>query len=150
MAGEWADLVDFLKNDISRLEEKEMRNIPRNHPADESKLREQTLKLISVGQVSRAASRLASHGIADLNRPSARDSLQAKFPAKQRALPPSVPRGECVEGLQNVLRSAMLQIERGTFLTSFLKNEQNCKITFSISHPDSKTAFRKLGGGNSP
>ena len=26
MAGEWADLVDFLKNDISRLEEKEMRN----------------------------------------------------------------------------------------------------------------------------
>ena len=62
----------------------------------------------------RAANRLASHGIADLSRQSARESLQAKFLSKQRPLPPTVPRGECVEGLQNVLRHAMLQIERGT------------------------------------
>ena len=113
MAGEWSVLVSFLENDLNRLNERVRHSNPRTEN-DDAKIREQTLKLISVGQVSRAASRLASHGIADLSRQSARDSLQAKFPPKQRPLPPSVPRGDCVEGLGNVLRHAMLQIERGT------------------------------------
>ena len=33
-----------------------------------------------------------------------------------------------------------------TLLTSLLNNEQNCKITLSMCHTDSKTAFRNFPG----
>ena len=41
-------------------------------------------------------------------------ALQSKFPDRRRPLQPTVPRGQCVEGLSHVLRDAMLHLERGT------------------------------------
>lgn len=115
LQGDWEILVDQWQADLRRLEDREARRRGTPKTDDNSeKLREQVLRLISVGQISRAANRLGSFGLGDLNDEVTRAALQSKFPPRSRPLPLSIPRGVCVEGLGNILKDSMLQIVRGT------------------------------------
>ena len=115
LQGEWSALVEQWEADLRRLEDRESRRRHTPRPEDEErKRREQVLRMISAGQISRAAKRIDSFGLGDLNNDATRASLQSKFPQRSRPLPPSVPRGQCLEGLGNILKDSMLQIVRGT------------------------------------
>ena len=96
LTGDWSVLIDLWRSDLLRLENKEAlrQNVPRPAQSEE-KLREQILEKISSGQISRAARRVESHGIADLNKTPTKNALQLKFPAR------------CLE---NIIEDAMLQI----------------------------------------
>ena len=63
-------------------------------------------------QVGRAARRIDSNGVASLESPATMAALRAKYPARDRPLPATVTRGQCVDNLGG-LREAMLGLERG-------------------------------------
>ena len=113
--GEWETLINIWNSDLQRLKDKESRQLPGSRKdVDDNELHKDVLRKLSAGQVSRAAGRINSFGLANLNNETTRAALQQKFPPRRCPLPTSVPRGQCVEGLGLVLRDAMLQIERGT------------------------------------
>ena len=58
--------------------------------------------LISSGQISRAMSRVTSHGVASMNDPAVLAQVAAKYPARGRPLPDKVPKGQPVEHLRGL------------------------------------------------
>ena len=111
--GDWGLLVKLWEKDKIFAQEKRLSqksNSQRIISLD-SKCRN-AVNLISQGQVSKAANRINSHGVADINERSVMQQVQSKYPARGRPLPETISLGKPVEGLRD-LRESLLQLERG-------------------------------------
>ena len=69
--------------------------------------------LLSKGQVSKAVSRLTSHGVADTKDPTVMIGLRSKYVARSRELPASVTMGQPVDNVAG-LKDALLNLGTGT------------------------------------
>ena len=76
------------------------------------KKRETVLGLVSRGQVGRGARRIDSNGVASMDSPATMTALRSKYPDRDRLLPLTVTRGQCVDSLTG-LRESWLKLERG-------------------------------------
>ena len=75
--------------------------------------RKAALVHLSKGQVSKAVSRLTSHGVADTRNPTVMAALKSKYIARSRELPASVTMGQPVDNVAG-LKDALLNLATGT------------------------------------
>ena len=90
--GEWGNLVTFWCKDSEHYARFRDRRQGRRGELwqQTAKLRKTVLGLLHRGQVSKAANRIVSHGIANHADPNVQDQLQAKFPTRKKLLPQTV------------------------------------------------------------
>ena len=117
MDQDWSRLLEMLSTDRGREERRQMtrRAKARGQGPPEEDLdrkREVVLGLAARGQVGRAARRIDSNGVGSLDSQGTRATLRTKYPDRERPLPTTVTRGQCVDNLSG-LRQAMLGLERG-------------------------------------
>ena len=106
---DWGTLVEFWEKDKAKVSasRERRRRRRRNEPesgreAEQEKRRREVVALISSGQISRAMSRVTSHGVASMNDPAVLAQVAAKYPARGRPLPDKVPKGQPVEHLRGL------------------------------------------------
>ena len=106
---DWGTLVEFWEKDKAKVSasrerrRKRRRNEPESgREAEQEKRRREVVALISSGQISRAMSRVTSHGVASMNDPAVLAQVAAKYPARGRPLPDKVPKGQPVEHLRGL------------------------------------------------
>ena len=114
---DWGRLLEMLSADRGREERRQLarRAKARGQGPPEEDLgrkREVVLGLAAKGQVGRAARRIDSNGVASLDSAATKATLRSKYPGRERPLPNTVTRGQCVDNLSG-LRQAMLGLERG-------------------------------------
>ena len=68
--------------------------------------------LLSKGQISKAARRINSNGIANMDDPAIKDQMRSKYPDRGHPLPTTVTRGQCVDNLGG-LRDVLLSLKGG-------------------------------------
>ena len=78
----------------------------------EAKLRKTVLAMLSRGQIGRAVRRICSNGVASLEDPEIRAILQTKYKAREKDIPRSVTKGECLQSLGG-LRESLLGLGTG-------------------------------------
>ena len=106
---DWGMVIELWEKDkASVLASRERRRRRRrNEPetgreAEQEKRRKEVVALISSGQISRAMSRVTSHGVASMDDPAVLAQVAAKYPARGRPLPDKVPKGQPVEHLRGL------------------------------------------------
>ena len=67
---------------------------------DQNKRRREVVSLIAAGQISKAMSRVTSHGLASMEDAAVLAQVAAKYPPRGRPLPAKVPKGQPVEHLR--------------------------------------------------
>ena len=91
--GDWGSLVTFwLKDTVHYAKFMETRRRRRTRQEQEKQnisLRKKVLSFIHRGQVSKAANRISSHGLANHADPIIQQQLKAKFPSRKKILPMS-------------------------------------------------------------
>ena len=75
--------------------------------------RKVALLLLAKGQISKAVSRLTSHGVADTRDPAIMAGLKSKYVARSRELPATVTVGQPVDGVYG-LKEHLLNLPTGT------------------------------------
>ena len=115
----WGALITYLVADKRREEERRRREgqraaRPERSEADTVKLkRKAALTCLAKGQISKAVSRLTSHGVADTKDPAVMEALRSKYVERGRDLPASVTRGQPVDNVSG-LKDALLALGTGT------------------------------------
>ena len=114
---DWGTLVELWERDkaIVSANRERRRRRRRNEPetgreAEQEKRRREVVALILSGQISRAMSRVTSHGVASMSDPAVLAQVAAKYPARGRPLPDKVPKGQPVEhlsGLRDSLKALL-------------------------------------------
>ena len=106
---DWGTVIELWEKDkVNVLASRERRRRRRrNEPetgreAEQEKRRKEVVALISSGQISRAMSRVTSHGVASMDDPAVLAQVAAKYPARGRPLPDKVPKGQPVEHLRGL------------------------------------------------
>ena len=126
--GDWGAVVVFWLKDKERREggaRQTHRQGDRDGGEEDEteRVRREAVKLISKGQISKAVSRLNSHGVADISDPIIMQQLREKYPDRVRDLPGRVEKGYCVDGFKG-LREDLLGLEKGVAPgTGGLRNE---------------------------
>ena len=112
--GDWGTIVEMWERDkIVQTADKERRR--RREPRveredDEDKRRREVVALIAAGQISRAMTRVTSHGLASMEDAAVLAQVAAKYPPRGRPLPVRVPKGQPVEhlrGLRDCLKALL-------------------------------------------
>ena len=116
---DWGYLITSLLADKGK-EEKRRRTENRREarPAlSEEEIKRQKRKvallLLAKGQISKAVSRLTSHGVADTRDPAIMAGLKSKYVARSRELPATVTVGQPVDGVYG-LKEYLLNLPTGT------------------------------------
>ena len=113
ISGDYGELVRLWLNDVKVTKKKEVRRGKRVKPGqDISKKARQAVSLISRGQISKAASRMTSHGVASLEDPIAKAALASKYPARGKEMPQTVSKGLAVDTMMT-LRDSWLSLKAG-------------------------------------
>ena len=113
--GDWGKLITLWERD--KIISEEARRWQRNKTtiSNEEKIDKKTrnvVGLIAQGQVSKAANRINSFGVADITEGVVMDQVRSKYPARGRPLLEAVSWGKPVENLRS-LRESLLHLERG-------------------------------------
>ena len=111
--GDFGELVKLWEQDLLTIKRKEEKR--RNRPKPEydiNKKARQAVSLISKGQVSKAVSRITSHGVASLDDPTAMQALKSKYPARGKEMPATVCKGVAVDTMKT-LRDSWLALKTG-------------------------------------
>ena len=117
--GDWGFLITSLRSD--RAKEVKRRETESRRAARPARSEEEIMRLkrkaalvhLSKGQVSKAVSRLTSHGVADTRNPTVMAALKSKYIARSRELPASVTMGQPVDNVAG-LKDALLNLGTGT------------------------------------
>ena len=113
--GDWGSLLALLEKDcqLAKREDRSRRagRRPNNTTELENKRRNAML-LLSKGQISKAARRINSNGIANMDDPAIKDQMRSKYPDRGHPLPTTVTRGQCVDNLGG-LRDVLLSLKGG-------------------------------------
>ena len=117
--GDWGFLITSLRRD--RAKEVKRRETEGRRAARPARSEEEIMRLkrkaalvhLSKGQVSKAVSRLTSHGVADTKNPTVLTSLKSKYIARSRELLASVTMGQPVDNVAG-LKDALLNLGTGT------------------------------------
>ena len=117
--GDWGFLITSLRTD--RAKEMKRRETESRRAARPARSEEEVMRLkrkaalvhLSKGQVSKAVSRLTSHGVADTRNPTVMAALKSKYIARSRELPASVTMGQPVDNVAG-LKDALLNLGTGT------------------------------------
>ena len=115
--GDWGGVVELWEKDkIFQTTERERRR--RREPRaeredDQERRRREVVALISAGQISRAMSRVTSHGLASMEDAAVMAQVAAKYPPRGRSLPARVPKGQPVEHLRG-LRDCLKALQPGS------------------------------------
>ena len=115
--GDWGGVVELLEKDnIFHTTERERRR--RREPRaeredDQERRRREVVALISAGQISRAMSRVTSHGLASMEDAAVMAQVAAKYPPRGRPLPARAPKGQPVEHLRS-LRDCLKALQPGS------------------------------------
>ena len=112
--GDWGQLVTLWEKDKIVAQEKK-RFLREKTVLKDNNLDLKTrnaVNLISQGQVSKAAKRINSHGVADTDDQRVMQQIRMKYPERGRPLPDNVGWGRPVENLRG-LRESLLSLERG-------------------------------------
>ena len=115
--GDWGKLVLLWERDKMASQELNRRQRNRNGPnRNTSKSLDQktrnAVSLIAQGKVSKAANRINSFGVANIDDNAVMNQVKLKYPNRGRPLPENVSWGRPVESLY-CLRESLLQLERG-------------------------------------
>ena len=140
----WGFLITSLMADIAREERRkqtESRRVARPAMSEEEikrQKRKAALTHLAKGQVSKAVSRLTSHGVADTRNPTVMSQLKSKYVRRSRELPASVTIGQPVDNVGG-LKEALLSLGtgsapgtggmRGEFLTTLAEVMQEGEMT---------------------
>ena len=108
---DWGGLLDILAKDC-QLAKKEKRKGRQSDTPELERKRRSSLMLLAKGQISKAAKRINSTGIANIEDPAILAQMRSKYPDRGRPLPPAVTRGQCVDNLAG-LRDALLSLKGG-------------------------------------
>ena len=115
---DWGSLVEMWERDkLAHTQERERRSRRGRRrgetDGEEEVRRRQVVALLSDGQISRAMTRVTSHGVASMDDPAVKAQVAAKYPARGRPLPARVPRGQPVEHLR-ALRDVLKGLQPGS------------------------------------
>jgi hypothetical protein len=108
---DWGGLLDLLVKDC-QLAKKEKRKGRQTETPELEKKRRSALILLAKGPISKAAKRINSTGIANIEDPAILAQMRSKYPDRGRPLPQSVSRGQCVDNLAG-LRDNLLSLKGG-------------------------------------
>ena len=115
--GDWGGVVELWEKDkIFQTTERERRRRrePRARKEDDlERRRREVVALISAGQISRAMSRVTSHGLASMEDAAVMAQVAAKYPPRGRPLPARAPKGQPVEHLRS-LRDCLKALQPGS------------------------------------
>ena len=114
--GNWGLLVTLWEKDMRKKREEDERERPRKvrSPEEEQESRRMAVKkLLANGQISRAVSRINSHGVADMRDPAVRAQLSAKYPEGEGEMPEELPKSSPIEHLRG-LRETLLGLDKTT------------------------------------
>ena len=104
--GDWGTIIEMWEKDKSiqtAEKEKRRRREPRvEREEDEGKRRREVVAFIAAGQISKAMTRVTSHGLASMEDAAVLAQVAAKYPARGRPLPARVPKGQPVEHLRGL------------------------------------------------
>ena len=111
--GDWGGLLALLERDC-QLSKRERRRARRgeNPAAELENKRRNALLLLAKGHISKAAQRINSNGIADMDNPDVQDEMRLKYPDRGIPLPHAVTRGQCVDNLAG-LKDSLLALKGG-------------------------------------
>ena len=107
----WGDLVARVEADRQRRVEDRGHREPKSQEMEEKSEKEQVLKLLGQGNISKAMARITSNGIADMSSPTVREQVKAKHPARAKEIQATVVRKAPVQHLRG-LREALLALRR--------------------------------------
>ena len=115
--GDWGRLVSLWERD--KIVAEEAKRLKKNNIGGQSddnyalhKKTRNVVNLISQGQVSKAAGRINSFGVANISDQTIMEQVRIKYPERGRPLPETVSYGKPLENLKG-LRESLLQLERG-------------------------------------
>ena len=115
--GDWGAVVEMWERDKQAHTQERVRRSRRGRrgetEGEEAVRRRQVLALLSAGKISKAMTRVTSHGVASMDDPAVQAQVAAKYPARGRPLPARVPRGQPVDHLRG-LRDELKGLEPGT------------------------------------
>ena len=115
--GDWGSVFEQWEKDknIQTAEkERRRRRVPRaNNEDDQEKRRREVVGLITAGQISKAMTRVTSHGLASMEDAAVLAQVAAKYPERGRPVPPRVPKGQPVEHLRG-LRDSLKALQPGS------------------------------------
>ena len=104
--GDWGTIIEMWEKDKTEQtaeKEKRRRREPRvEREDDEDKRRREVVALIAAGQISKAMTRVTSHGLASMEDAAVLAQVAAKYPARGRPLPDKIPKGQPVEHLRGL------------------------------------------------
>ena len=115
----WGFLITSLMADMAREERRrqtERRRVARPAMSEDEikrQKRKAALTHLAKGQVSKAVSRLTSHGVADTRNPTVMTGLKSKYVRRSRELPASVTMGQPVDNVGG-LKEALLSLGTGS------------------------------------
>ena len=116
LRGDWGSLLALWVADKSALESRQgkaRRGQNKDDPAlSNAKLRKTALAMLARGQVGRAVRRICSDGVASLGDPAVRAALQTKYKPREKDIPLTVTRGECLQSLGG-LKESLLELGTG-------------------------------------
>ena len=114
--GNWGSLVTLWQTDKGSLTPRQgssKKPQREDGPAlSAAKLRKTVLSMLARGQIGRAVRRICSHGVASMNDPIVRSSLQAKYKPREKDLPATVTKGQCLQALGG-MRESLLELTTG-------------------------------------
>ena len=119
--GNWGELVNIWERDRKKVQLWRLDSASRRREelAEEdregrelAKLRQEVLGLISYGDLSRAMSRVTSHGVGDCKDPAIQAQLSEKFPPRSHRLPASVSKCQPIDSFRD-LRQSLLSLQAG-------------------------------------
>ena len=117
--GDWGSLLSLWKADKRASDLRQGRGRGRQRAEDPAlsaaKLRKTVLAMLARGQVGRAVRRICSNGVPSMDDPEVRAVLQTKYKPREKDLPATVTKGECLQALGG-LRESLLELATGVFL----------------------------------
>ena len=117
--GDWGSVLEMWEKDKStQTADRERRRRRRGEVRveredDEHKRRREVVALIAAGQISKAMTRVTSHGLANMEDAQVMAQVAAKYPPRGRPLPARVPKGQPVEHLR-CLRDRLKALQPGS------------------------------------
>ena len=117
--GDWGSVLEMWEKDKStQTADRERRRRRRGElrverEDDEHKRRREVVALIAAGQISKAMTRVTSHGLANMEDAQVMAQVAAKYPPRGRPLPARVPKGQPVEHLR-CLRDRLKALQPGS------------------------------------
>ena len=116
--GDWGSVLEMWEKDKStQTADRERRRrrgeLRVEREDDEHKRRREVVALIAAGQISKAMTRVTSHGLANMEDAQVMAQVAAKYPPRGRPLPARVPKGQPVEHLR-CLRDRLKALQPGS------------------------------------